>query len=177
MNYISTRGTAPVLDFGQAMMSGLARDGGLYLPETVPVMPAGEIAALAGLPYEEVAFRVMRPFIGDVFGEDELKGLIGKAYAGFGHAARAPLKQLAANHFLLELFHGPTLAFKDFAMQLIGQMIQAALKRTGRADHHRRRHLAATPARPRSRRSAGLPTSMSSSCSRMAGSARCSAGR
>ncbi len=131
MTYISTRGSAPVLSFGEAMMTGLARDGGLYVPAGVPVMPKAEIAALAGLAYEEVAFRVMRPFLGDTFGDDEFRGLIEKAYAGFGHAARAPLVQLGANHFLLELFHGPTLAFKDFAMQLIGQMMQAALAKTG----------------------------------------------
>ncbi|NJM81981.1 MAG: threonine synthase [Tabrizicola sp.] len=131
MNYISTRGAAPVLGFGEAMMTGLARDGGLYVPQTVPVMPAGEIAALAGLPYEEVAFRVMRPFIGGFFGDDGFRGLIDSAYRSFAHAARAPLAELAPNHFLLELFHGPTLAFKDFAMQLIGQMMQAALAKTG----------------------------------------------
>jgi threonine synthase len=131
MNYISTRGTAPVLGFGEAMMTGLARDGGLYVPETVPVMSQAEIAALAGLPYEEVAFRVMRPYLGGFFSDDEFQGLIAKAYAWFHHAARAPMVQLAPNHFLLELFHGPTLAFKDFAMQLIGQMMQAALAKTG----------------------------------------------
>lgn len=131
MRYISTRGTAPVLTFGEAMMTGLARDGGLYVPETVPVMAPADIAALAGLPYEEIAFRVMRPFLGGFFTDDEFRGLIAAAYAGFGHAARAPLVQLGPNHFLLELFHGPTLAFKDFAMQLIGQMMQAALAKTG----------------------------------------------
>jgi threonine synthase len=131
MRYISTRGAAPVLSFGEAMMTGLARDGGLYVPETVPVMRHDEIAALAGPSYEDVAYRVMRPFIGDTFSDDEFRALIAKAYAGFGHAARAPLKQLAPNHFLLELFHGPTLAFKDFAMQLIGQLMQAALAKTG----------------------------------------------
>ena len=131
MQYISTRGQAPVLSFGEAMMTGLARDGGLYVPETVPHFTADQIAALAGQPYEEIAFRVMRPFMGDTFSDDEFKTLIARAYAGFGHAARAPLKQLAPNHFLLELFHGPTLAFKDFAMQLIGQMMQAALAKTG----------------------------------------------
>lgn len=131
MKYISTRGAAPVLSFAEAMMTGLARDGGLYVPETVPVMSKDEISALAGLSYEEIAFRVMRPFLGDVFSDDEFRGLIAKAYAGFGHAARAPLVQLGPNHFLLELFHGPTLAFKDFAMQLIGQMMQAALAKTG----------------------------------------------
>jgi threonine synthase len=131
MKYISTRGAAPVLGFGEAMMTGLARDGGLYVPETVPTFSADQIAGLAGESYEEIAFRVMRPFMGDTFADDEFRGLIAKAYAGFGHAARAPLVQLAPNHFLLELFHGPTLAFKDFAMQLIGQMMQAALAKTG----------------------------------------------
>lgn len=131
MQYISTRGQAPVLSFGEAMMTGLARDGGLYVPQAVPTFTADEIAALAGLPYEEIAFRVMKPFMGDTFSDEEFKGLIARAYAGFGHAARAPLVQLGPNHFLLELFHGPTLAFKDFAMQLIGQMMQAALAKTG----------------------------------------------
>ncbi len=131
MRYISTRGTAPVLSFEEAMLSGLARDGGLYLPQTIPALTPDEIAALAGLDYEEAAFRVMRPFIGDTFTDAEFRGLIARAYAGFGHAARAPLVQIGPNHFLLELFHGPTLAFKDFAMQLIGQMFQAALGRSG----------------------------------------------
>ncbi|WP_424939354.1 threonine synthase [Aliiroseovarius sp. S253] len=131
MRYISTRGDAPVLSFEDAMLTGLARDGGLYVPETVPTMAKDEIAALAGLSYEEIAFRVMRPFVGDTFTDEEFKEIIAKAYAGFGHDARAPLVQLGPNHFLLELFHGPTLAFKDFAMQLIGQLFQVALSRRG----------------------------------------------
>ncbi len=131
MRYISTRGAAPALDFAGAMRAGLARDGGLYLPEAVPVLPGAEIAALAGLDYEEAAWRVIRPFLSEAFGEDEVRGAIAHAYAGFGHAARAPLVQIGANHFLLELFHGPTLAFKDFAMQLIGQLFRLALARTG----------------------------------------------
>jgi threonine synthase len=131
MKYVSTRGSAPVLGFGEAMMTGLARDGGLYVPDVIPVMPTAEIAALAGQSYEDVAFRVMRPFLGGFFADDEFRGLIDAAYKGFHHAARAPMVQLGANHFLLELFHGPTLAFKDFAMQLIGQMMQAALAKTG----------------------------------------------
>jgi len=132
MRYVSTRGRAPVLPFEEAMLTGLARDGGLYLPEAVPRMTADEIAALAGLSYEEAAFRVMRPFVGDSFGDDDFRAIISRAYAGFRHAARAPLVQLGPNHFLLELFHGPTLAFKDFAMQLIGQLFQVALERAGR---------------------------------------------
>lgn len=132
MRYISTRGQAPILTFEEAMMTGLARDGGLYVPETVPTLSASEIAAMAGKSYEEIAYQVMRPFVGETFTDEEFKGLIDKAYAGFGHAARAPMVQLAPNHFLLELFHGPTLAFKDFAMQLIGQMMQFALARSGK---------------------------------------------
>ncbi|MFO7758728.1 MAG: threonine synthase [Roseovarius sp.] len=131
MRYISTRGQAPCLSFEEAMLTGLARDGGLYLPETIPQMAAAEIRALEGQSYEEAAFRVMRPFIGDTFTDTEFRDIIDRAYAGFGHAARAPLVQLAPGHFLLELFHGPTLAFKDFAMQLIGQMFEASLMRSG----------------------------------------------
>ncbi|WP_323035875.1 threonine synthase [Pararhodobacter sp.] len=131
MTYISTRGASPALSFEQAMLTGLARDGGLYVPQSVPTLSADQIAAMAGQSYEDIAFQVMKPFIGDAFTDAEFHGLIATAYAGFGHAARAPLKQLAPNHFLLELFHGPTLAFKDFAMQLIGQMFQASLSRSG----------------------------------------------
>ena len=129
--YVSTRGRAPALGFADTMLTGLARDGGLYVPAEVPRMPAAEIAALAGLPYEEVALRVIAPFVGDAFTETELAGAIERAYAGFGHRARAPLAQLDAGHFLLELFHGPTLAFKDFAMQLIGQLFELELRRRG----------------------------------------------
>ncbi len=131
MKYISTRGQAPELTFEEAMLTGLARDGGLYLPAEIPVMSHDEIAAMAGLSYEEIAFRVMWPYVSGSFAEDEFKQIIARAYEGFGHDARAPLKQLNENHFLLELFHGPTLAFKDFAMQLIGQLFQVALKRRG----------------------------------------------
>jgi len=132
MKYISTRGRAPALSFEEAMLTGLARDGGLYLPAEIPQISAQEIAALEGLAYEEAAFRLMRPFVKDDFSDDELAGIIERAYAGFVHPARAPLVQLAPGHFLLELFHGPTLAFKDFAMQLIGQLFEASLKRSGR---------------------------------------------
>ncbi|PTX56972.1 threonine synthase [Litoreibacter ponti] len=131
MRYISTRGKAPVLSFEQAMLTGLARDGGLYLPETIPTLDADAIRAMRGATYEDVAFTVMKPFIGDTFTDAEFREIIACAYAGFGHDARAPMVQLGPNHFLLELFHGPTLAFKDFAMQMIGQMFQKALSRSG----------------------------------------------
>jgi len=131
MRYISTRGRAPELTFEDAMLTGLARDGGLYVPADVPRMSPGDIAALSGLSYEETAFRIMRPYIGDTFSDAEFQDIIERAYASFRHAARAPLVQLGPSHFLLELFHGPTLAFKDFAMQLIGQLFQSALARRG----------------------------------------------
>ncbi|KAF0675796.1 threonine synthase [Profundibacterium mesophilum] len=131
MKYVSTRGRAPVLSFEEAMLTGLARDGGLYVPQSIPQMPKAEIAALAGLSYEEVAFRVMRPFMDAQMTDTRLGEMIERAYGGFEHAARAPLTQLGPNHFLAELFHGPTLAFKDFAMQLIGQLFQDAMKRRG----------------------------------------------
>ena len=131
MRYVSTRGRAPELGFEDVLLTGLARDGGLYVPETVPTLAPGDIAAMAGRPYEEVAVRVMAPFVADAFSEDELAEMAWEAYAGFGHPARAPLRQLGPDHFLLELFHGPTLAFKDFAMQLIGRMFARVLARRG----------------------------------------------
>lgn len=131
MRYISTRGAAPELGFDEAMLTGLARDGGLYLPKAIPTLSADEIAALAGCSYEDQAFAVMWPFIGEVIPEAAFREIIAKAYATFNHDARAPLKQLGPNHFLCELFHGPTLAFKDFAMQLIGQLFQYELARRG----------------------------------------------
>jgi threonine synthase len=131
MRYVSTRGQVPMLPFEDAMLSGLARDGGLYVPASVPVMDQAEIAALAGLSYEEAAYRVMRPYIGDCFSDNEFRAIIDRAYAGFGHSARCPLVQIGPNEWVLELHHGPTLAFKDVAMQLIGQMFEAVLTRRG----------------------------------------------
>ena len=131
MRYVSTRGNAPKLSFEDAMLTGLARDGGLYVPHVVAPRRRDEIEALPGMSYEEVAYWVIRPFIGESFDPAELRAIIARAYAGFAHAARAPLVQLGPNHFLLELFHGPTLAFKDFAMQLIGQLFQTALAKRG----------------------------------------------
>ena len=131
MRYVSTRGTAPTLSFEETMLTGLARDGGLYVPERWPHLDRATLAGFAGRSYEDVAFAVMRPFMGGAFDDATLRGIIARAYAGFGHAARCPLVQVAPNDWILELFHGPTLAFKDVAMQLIGQMFEVALKRRG----------------------------------------------
>ena len=127
MNYISTRGTAPVVGFEQALLAGLARDGGLYVPEAWPVLSPEAIRALQGAPYETVALEVLRPFVG-AMDMDALKGMIDRAYASFGHRAVAPLVQVDAQNWVLELFHGPTLAFKDLAMQLIGLLFDHVLE-------------------------------------------------
>ena len=132
MDYVSTRGMAPVLGFEEAMLTGLARDGGLYVPAMWPEFRPTDIAAMAGLSYEETAFRVIRPFVADAFDDYQLMDMIEAAYASFGHAARCPLVQIGPNEWVLELHHGPTLAFKDVAMQLIGRMFDAALTRAGR---------------------------------------------
>ena len=132
MKYISTRGLAPTLTFEEAMLTGLALDGGLYVPEYIPKVTKNQILAMQGLRYQEIAFKITKLFMGNAFEDDELQEIIEKAYADFSHISCAPLVELEANHFLLELFHGPTLAFKDFAMQLIGQLFQVALKRRGK---------------------------------------------
>ena len=127
MDYISTRGSAPTLDFRAATLAGLASDGGLYVPAKWPQMSADEIRALAGLDYVETAVRIMRPFVESVLTEDELRGLCKAAYGRFSHDAVTPLVQLDHRHWLLELFHGPTLAFKDVALQLLGELFETFL--------------------------------------------------
>ncbi len=132
MNYLSTRGSAPRLGFDGVLLAGLARDGGLYLPEALPRLDAAAIASLAGRPYAEVAERLIAPFTGDCFAPGALRAMTADAYATFRHPAVVPVSQLDANLFLLEIFHGPTLAFKDVAMQLLGRMMQEVLSRAGR---------------------------------------------
>ena len=132
MKYISTRGDAPVQGFEDVLLAGLATDGGLYLPQDWPQFSKDEIAGLAGLPYPELARRVIFPFVGDDLDEAELQSMLDDAYEHFSHKAIAPLVQLDSNDFLLELFHGPTLAFKDFAMQLLARFMDHALARRGR---------------------------------------------
>ena len=131
MDYISTRGAAPALDFAGATLAGLASDGGLYLPRIWPRFSEGEIAAMAGLPYADLAARVMQPFVGDCLTPERLLELTRLAYGRFAHAAVTPLVQLDQQHWLLELFHGPTLAFKDVALQLLGLFFEEFLGRTG----------------------------------------------
>lgn len=127
MHYISTRGEAPPLDFIAVTLAGLARDGGLYVPESWPQFDAAAIAGLAGRAYAELAREVIRPFVGDTPADADLARMLREAYDTFRHPAVAPLVQVAPNTFVLELFHGPTLAFKDLAMQFLARLMDHAL--------------------------------------------------
>ena len=131
MKYVSTRGQAPILNFDDALLSGLARDGGLYVPEAWPTFSTDDIAGLKGLSYSETAFQIMRPFTEGVIAEDDLAELINSSYADFDDPAVAPLKQLGNAEWLMELFHGPTLAFKDYAMQFLGRVFDHVLTKRG----------------------------------------------
>jgi len=123
MKFISTRGEAPALSFEEVILAGLASDGGLYVPEKLPSFSAEKIASWAGLGYEQLAFEIIQPFIDGEIADDDLKRIIAKAYSQFSHDAIAPLVQLDQNEWVLELFQGPTLAFKDFALQFLGHLL------------------------------------------------------
>ena len=131
MRYVSTRGEAAPLDFVEVMLAGLARDGGLYVPESWPALARETIAGFAGKPYAEVAVDVIRPFVGGSITDADLARMVREAYGGFRHPATAPLVQLDSSLFVLELFHGPTLAFKDLAMQLVARLMDHALHQRG----------------------------------------------
>lgn len=127
MRYVSTRGQAPVRDFAGVLLAGLAEDGGLYVPEAWPSLTHADWRALRGLPYAEMAARVVHPFVGNCIPFATLQRLCQEAYAGFDHPAVVPLIQLDHDLFACELFHGPTLAFKDLAMQLLGRLFEQVL--------------------------------------------------
>ncbi|MDI9350071.1 MAG: threonine synthase [Candidatus Symbiobacter sp.] len=132
MRYLSTRGQAPNLSFKQVLLTGLARDGGLYVPAKWPRFSPSEWRNLAGRPYGELAEAVITPFIGDDFTKAEIATVLREAYAAFKHPAIAPLKQLGPTDFVLELFHGPTLAFKDYALQVLGRFFDLTLRQEKR---------------------------------------------
>jgi threonine synthase len=129
VKYVSTRGAAPALGFSDVLLAGLAEDGGLYVPETWPTLSTDTIAGFAGRPYADVAHDVIAPFVGGEIATDDLRAMCASAYAGFRHPATAPLVQLGPDSWVLELFHGPTLAFKDFAMQLLARLMDHVLAR------------------------------------------------
>lgn len=131
MRYLSTRGDAPPLNFEDVLLTGLAPDGGLYLPEMWPNLEPAEIESFASMPYAEVATRVIAPFVAPAIDEQTLADILAASYADFDHEAVAPLVQLGRNDWLLELFHGPTLAFKDYALQVLGRLFDHALRRRG----------------------------------------------
>lgn len=132
MRYLSTRGNAPVLGFEETLLTGLADDGGLYLPESWPRFSPEDFRAMAGLDYPALAARVIAPYVEGWIETQELEAMAREAYAGFAHSAIVPLVQCGDNDWLLELFHGPTLAFKDLALQLLGRLFDRALERTNR---------------------------------------------
>ncbi|MDH6268439.1 threonine synthase [Rhizobium sp. SG_E_25_P2] len=131
VRYVSTRGEAPKLGFSDALLTGLARDGGLYIPEEWPHFSKKELRSWRGLSYQDIAFKVLSPFVGGEVDDQDLKRMIDEAYATFKHPAVAPLVQSGPNSFILELFHGTTLAFKDVAMQLLGRLMDHALAARG----------------------------------------------
>ena len=131
LQYLSTRGQAPTLDFEGVLLAGLAKDGGLYLPQALPHFSAAELHAMRGMSYAELATTVIAPFVEGSIDRDTLEGLVSDAYRDFRHQATAPVIQLDHDQWLLELFHGPTLAFKDFALQLLGRLLDHVLSRRG----------------------------------------------
>jgi threonine synthase len=131
MRYISTRGQAEQKDFSGVLLAGLAADGGLYMPQSWPQFSAADLRAQRGLPYPELAARVLAPFMGDCIEFADLQAMCRRAYAGFTHKAIVPLVQLDTNIYALELFHGPTLAFKDMALQLVGHLFEHVLAERG----------------------------------------------
>jgi threonine synthase len=131
VQHVSTRGEAPEFGFAEVMLAGLARDGGLYVPEAWPRLEPQTILAFAGRPYAEVAVEVIRRFTAESVSAADLARMAREAYGSFRHPAVAPLAQLGVNTFALELFHGPTLAFKDLAMQLVARLMDHALAARG----------------------------------------------
>ncbi len=129
MRYISTRGQAPALNFEEVVLAGLASDGGLYVPESIPQLSMPEITGLRGLSYPDLAYNIISRFTDESIPAETLSQIISESYAGFRHEAVAPLKQLDAHTYLLELFHGPTLAFKDFALQFLGRLLGNILEK------------------------------------------------
>lgn len=131
MRYVSTRGSAPELGFCDVLLAGLARDGGLYLPAQWPQLSHDEIRSLRGLPYPELAVRLLTPFLGGEIDERTFSRIVHEAYGSFRHDAVCPLVQTGSNEYILELFHGPTLAFKDVAMQLLARLMDHVLAERG----------------------------------------------
>ncbi len=129
MKYISTRGNVPELDFEDVIITGLATDGGLYVPKAWPQLSSDQIRSFASMPYCDVAYDVMAPFVDGAIDDNVFKDIIAEAYADFSHPAVVPLREMRPNEWILEIFHGPTFAFKDVALQVLGRLINHVLKK------------------------------------------------
>lgn len=129
IRYLSTRGQSPALSFEDVVLAGLAPDGGLYVPDHIPAFSTAEIAGMQNTSYAELAYRVMSRFVDESIAPEALERIVADTYKSFNHAAIAPMTQLSAHTFVLELFHGPTLAFKDFALQFLGRLLAHILEK------------------------------------------------
>jgi len=129
MKFISTRGNAPELEFEDVIITGLASDGGLYVPQSWPQISHDQIRSFASRPYHEVAYEVMAPFVDGAIEDQVFKEIIAQSYATFSHPAVVPLREMRPNEWILELFHGPTFAFKDVALQVLGRLIDHVLEK------------------------------------------------
>jgi threonine synthase len=130
--FVSTRGQAPVLSFEEVVLTGLAKDGGLYLPQEWPVFSKADFRHFSSMNYTDLAIRIMFPFVQSTISEDDFADIVSLSYKNFSHPAVAPLRQLNRNDWVLELFHGPTLAFKDYALQFLGYLFDFLLKKRGK---------------------------------------------
>ncbi len=176
MKYVSTRGEAPVPGFSDALLAGLARDGGLYLPQDYPQFSPEQIRDLRGKSYVDIALAVLTPFVDGEIPHSDFRRMVHEAYGTFRHDAVCPLVQTGANEFVLELFHGPTLAFKDVAMQLLARMMDYVLAQRG----ERATIVGATSGDTgggQSKPSAVVIIPTSLSCSRTGACRRCSSAR
>ena len=129
MKYISTRGGCPPQNFEQVLLSGLAPDGGLFIPQTLPTFSAEQIEAMKSLQYADLALEIVTPFVDGEIPTSQLKKVVDESYAAFKHPEVAPLTRLSEHEYLLELYHGPTLAFKDFALQVLGRLLDHVLRK------------------------------------------------
>ena len=131
MHYISTRGEAPALAFDDVLLTGLARDGGLYVPESWPQFSVTDLEAMRAFSYSDLACRIMTPFLGGTIPEEDFAEMVAEAYASFESEDVVPMVDMGDGQWLMELFHGPTLAFKDVALQLLGRLFDYVLQKRG----------------------------------------------
>jgi len=135
MNFVSTRGNVSKIGFIDTVLMGLANDGGLLVPEKIPHIPAEKLEAMSNLTYQELAYEIFSYYVDGEIPDNELKALIEKSYATFRHPEVTPVHKVKDNMYVLELFHGPTFAFKDIALQFLGNLYSYVSKNTGETIH------------------------------------------